>query len=150
MENVREIGNEPSADLVVESSDLRGVEISGDIIPRVIDELPVLAVAASQARGRTVIRDAAELRVKESDRISCTVAGLDSLGAKILETEDGMIIEGGSKLSGAEVESHGDHRIAMSMAVAGLIAEGATIVGESEAVDVSYPTFWNELENARA
>ena len=150
MENVREVGNEPSADLVVESSDLRGVEISGDIIPRVIDELPVLAVAASQARGRTVIRDAAELRVKESDRISSAVAGLDALGAKIRETEDGMIIEGGSRLTGAEVESYGDHRIAMSMAIAGLIAEGATTVGESEAVDVSYPTFWGELENARA
>ena len=150
MENVREEGNEPSADLVVESSDLRGVEISGDIIPRVIDELPVLAVAASQATGQTVIRDAAELRVKESDRISATVVGLDALGAKIRETEDGMMIEGGSNLAGTEVESHGDHRIAMSMAVAGLIADGATTIGESEAADVSYPTFWGELENARA
>ena len=148
MENVRETGNEPSADLVAESSDLRGVEISGDIIPRVIDELPVLAVAASQATGQTVISDAAELRVKESDRISCTVAGLDRLGAKIRETADGMTIEGGSKLTGTEVESHGDHRIAMSMAVAGLIADGATTIGESEAADVSYPTFWGELENA--
>ena len=149
MENVREIGNEPSADLVVESSDLRGVEISGDIIPRVIDEIPVLAVAASQATGQTVVRDAAELRVKESDRIAATVAGLDALGAKVRETEDGMMIEGGSRLAGAEVQSHGDHRIAMSMAVAGLIADGATTVGESEAVDVSYPTFWGELENAK-
>lgn len=150
MENVREIGNEPSADLVVESSDLRGVEISGDIIPRVIDEIPVLAVAASQAIGQTVVRDAAELRVKESDRIAATVAGLDALGAKVRETEDGMMIEGGSRLAGAEVQSHGDHRIAMSMAVAGLIADGATTVGESEAVDVSYPTFWGELENAKS
>lgn len=149
MENIREVGNEPSADLVAESSDLRGVEISGDIIPRVIDELPVLAVAASQATGQTVIRDAAELRVKESDRISATVTGLDTLGAKIREIEDGMIIEGGSKLTGTEVKSHGDHRIAMSMAVAGLIADGATTIGESEAADVSYPTFWGELENAR-
>ena len=150
MENVREVGNEPSADLVAESSDLRGVEISGDIIPRVIDELPVLAVAASRATGQTVIRDAAELRVKESDRISSTVAGLDSLGANIRETDDGMIIEGGSRLAGAEVESYGDHRIAMSMAVAGLIADGATTIGESEAVDVSYPAFWDEMENATA
>ncbi len=150
VENVREVGNEPSADLVAESSDLRGVEIAGDIIPRVIDELPVLAVAASQATGQTVIRDAAELRVKESDRITATVTGLAALGARIRETEDGMIIEGGSKLSGTEVESHGDHRIAMSMAVAGLIADGATTIGESDAADVSYPTFWSELENARA
>ena len=150
VENVREVGNEPSADLVVETSDLRGVEIAGDVIPRVIDELPVLAVAASQATGRTVIRDASELRVKESDRITATVTGLAALGAKIRETEDGMIIEGGSKLTGAEVESFGDHRIAMSMAIAGLIADGATSIGDSEAADVSYPTFWDELENAKA
>lgn len=150
VENVREVGNEPSADLVVETSDLRGVEIAGDVIPRVIDELPVLAVAASQATGQTVIRDASELRVKESDRITATVTGLAALGAKIRETEDGMIIEGGSKLTGAEVESFGDHRIAMSMAIAGLIADGATSIGDSEAADVSYPTFWDELENAKA
>ena len=150
VENAREVGNEPSADLVVETSNLNGVEISGDVIPRVIDELPVLAVAASQAKGQTVIRDASELRVKESDRIAATVAGLAALGAKIRETEDGMIIEGGSKLKGAEVESFGDHRIAMSMAVAGLIANGATTIGDSEAADVSYPTFWGELENAKA
>ena len=150
VENVQEVGNEPSADLVVETSDLSGVEISGDIIPRVIDELPVLALAASQARGRTVIRDASELRVKESDRISATVTGLAALGAEISETEDGMIIEGGSRLKGAEVESFGDHRIAMSMAIAGLIADGATTIGDSEAADVSYPTFWGELENAKA
>ncbi len=150
VENVREVGNEPSADLVAESSQLRGVEIAGDIIPRVIDELPVLAVAASQAAGQTTIRDAAELRVKESDRITATVTGLSALGARVRETEDGMIIEGGSKLKGAEVESHGDHRIAMSMAVAGLIAEGSTTIGESEAADVSYPTFWDEMNNARA
>jgi 3-phosphoshikimate 1-carboxyvinyltransferase len=150
MENVREDGNEPSADLVAESSDLRGIEIGGDIIPRVIDELPVLAMAASQASGRTVIRDAAELRVKESDRISATAEGLDALGATIREVEDGMIIEGGSKLTGAEVVSHGDHRIAMSMAVAGLVADGETYIGDSEAADVSYPSFWETLEGLRS
>ena len=150
VENVREVGNEPSADLVVETSNLRGVEISGDVIPRVIDELPVLAVAASQATGQTVIRDASELRVKESDRIAATVTGLAGLGAKVRETEDGMIIEGGSRLRGAEVASFGDHRIAMSMAIAGLIADGATTIGDSEAADVSYPAFWDELENAKA
>jgi 3-phosphoshikimate 1-carboxyvinyltransferase len=150
MENVREDGNEPSADLVAESSDLRGIEIGGDIIPRVIDELPVLAMAASQASGRTVIRDAAELRVKESDRISATAEGLDALGATIREVEDGMTIEGGSRLNGAEVVSHGDHRIAMSMAVAGLVADGETSIGDSEAVDVSYPSFWETLEGLRS
>jgi 3-phosphoshikimate 1-carboxyvinyltransferase len=149
MENVREDGNEPSADLVAESSDLRGIEIGGDIIPRVIDELPVLAMAASQASGQTVIRDAAELRVKESDRISATANGLNALGATIREVEDGMIIEGGSRLRGAEVVSHGDHRIAMSMAVAGLVADGETHIGDSEAADVSYPSFWETLEGLR-
>ncbi len=150
MENVREDGNEPAADLVVESSDLKGIEIGGDIIPRVIDELPVLAMAASQASGRTVIRDASELRVKESDRISATAEGLHALGASIREIDDGMIIEGGSKLSGAEVVSHGDHRIAMSMAVAGLVAGGETHIGDSDAADVSYPSFWETLEGLRS
>ena len=145
VENVREDGNEPAADLIAESSDLRGVEIGGDIIPRVIDELPVLAMAASQASGRTTIRDAAELRVKESDRITATAEGLAALGATIRETDDGMLIEGGSRLRGGEVESHGDHRIAMTMAVAGLVAEGRTSIGSSDAADVSYPAFWDAL-----
>ena len=147
MENVREDGNEPSADLVAESSDLRGIDIGGDIIPRVIDELPVLALAASQASGRSAFRDAAELRVKESDRISATVDGLSALGARISETEDGMAIEGGSRLTGAPVKSHGDHRIAMTMAVAGFVAGGETLIEESEAADVSYPAFWDTLED---
>ena len=139
--------NEPSADLVAESSDLRGIEIGGDIIPRVIDELPVLAMAASQASGRSVFRDAAELRVKESDRISATVDGLTALGARISETEDGMVVEGGSRLTGGRVKSHGDHRIAMTMAIAGLAASGETLIEDSEAADVSYPTFWNALQD---
>ena len=150
MENVREDGNEPSADLVAESSDLRGIEIGGDIIPRVIDELPVLAMAASQASGRSIFRDAAELRVKESDRISATVDGLAALGARISETEDGMVIEGGSRLNGSRVKSHGDHRIGMTMAVAGLISNGETLIEESEAADVSYPEFWDTLEDLSA
>ena len=150
VENVREDGNEPSADLVAESSDLRGIEIGGDIIPRVIDELPVLAMAASQASGRSIFRDAAELRVKESDRISATVDGLAALGAQISETEDGMVIEGGSRLTGSRVKSHGDHRIGMTMAVAGLVSNGETLIEESEAADVSYPEFWDTLEDLSA
>ncbi len=150
VENAREDGNEPSADLVAESSDLRGIDIGGEIIPRVIDELPALAMAASQARGVTTIRDAAELRVKESDRISATAEGLSALGAKIRETDDGMTIEGGAKLRGAEVASHGDHRIAMTMAVAGLVAEGTTAIGEADAADVSYPSFWETLDRLGA
>lgn len=150
VENVREDGNEPSADLIAESSDLRGVDIGGDIIPRVIDELPVLAFAASQASGMTTIRDAAELRVKESDRITATAGGLSAMGAKIRETEDGMIIEGGARLTGAEVRSHGDHRIAMTMAVAALAAGGETAIAGADAADVSYPAFWDALASLRA
>ena len=146
MENVVEGESEPAADIVVESSDLRGVEIAGETIPRVIDELPVLALAASQARGTTVIRHAEELRVKESDRIAATVAGLARLGANIEETPDGMVIRGGARLRGGMVESFGDHRIAMTMGIAGTIADGETTIEGSEAADVSYPEFWETLD----
>ncbi len=149
MENVREDAGEPSADLVAESSDLTGVEIGGEIIPRVIDELPVLALAASVARGTTVIRDAAELRVKESDRIEATLEGLSRLGARVEERRDGMSIRGSDTLSGADVDSHGDHRIAMTMAVAGLVAQGETTVEGAEAADVSYPEFWDAMAALR-
>ena len=147
LENVVEVGGEPSADIVAESSDLVGIELSGDIIPRIIDELPVLALAACFARGTTVIRDANELRLKESDRISATVVGLRRLGADIEETDDGMIIKGGSRLSGAECDGFGDHRIAMTMGIAGLLANGETTVGGTEAAAVSYPDFWDTLRS---
>ena len=147
VENVKEEAGEPSADLVAESSDLSAVEISGDIIPRVIDEIPVLALAACFASGTTVIKDAAELRVKESDRISATVDGLSRLGARVEERPDGMVIEGGSILKGAECDSFGDHRIAMTMGIAGLLAEGETTVDGAEAAAVSYPGFWQTLND---
>ena len=146
MENVVEGESEPAADIVVESSDLRGVEIADEAIPRVIDELPALALAASRARGTTVIRHAEELRVKESDRIAATVAGLAQLGANIEETPDGMVIRGGARLRGGTVESFGDHRIAMTMGIAGAIADGETTIEGSEAADVSYPEFWETLD----
>ena len=149
MENIREDAVEPYADLVAESSDLTGVEIAGEVIPRVIDELPVLALAASMASGTTVIRDAAELRVKESDRIEATLEGLSRLGVRVQEHRDGMSIQGGAELSGAEVRSHGDHRIAMTMAVAGLVARGETTVDGAEAADVSYPDFWETMAALR-
>ncbi len=145
VENVREENDEPVADIVSRSSDLKAVEIGGDLVPLVVDELPALAVAASQASGTTVIADAAELRVKESDRISATVDGLARLGAAIEEREDGMTIRGGGTLSGTTVNSYGDHRIAMSMAVAGLCAEGETTIDGAEAAGVSYPGFWDTL-----
>ncbi|MEW6142176.1 MAG: 3-phosphoshikimate 1-carboxyvinyltransferase [Chloroflexota bacterium] len=143
--NERFEGDEPVADITVESSRLKGVEISGGLIPRVIDEIPVLAVAACMAEGKTVIRDAAELRVKESDRIASTAAELSRLGARIEELPDGMVIYGGKRLEGAEVSSHLDHRLAMSLAVAGLVAKGTTSIHQADSVTISYPGFWDDL-----
>jgi 3-phosphoshikimate 1-carboxyvinyltransferase len=137
--------SEPSADIVVESSELKGIEVGGDIIPRLIDEIPVLAVAGCVAKGKTVIRDAAELRVKESDRIATVVGELSRLGAKIEPLPDGMIIYGGEALSGTKVDSHLDHRLAMSLAIAGLMAEGETTITHAQVAQVSYPTFWQSL-----
>ena len=147
IENVREHGGEPLADLVAESSDLEATDIRDEMVAQVIDELPVLAVAACFARGTTVISDAAELRVKESDRIHATVDGLSRLGARIEERDDGMIIHGVGSLRGSECRSYGDHRIAMAMAVAGLIARGETVVDGAEATSVSYPRFWDTLSS---
>lgn len=149
VENIREEGGEPSADIVAESSDLVAVDIGGETIPRVIDELPVLALAACFAKGTTVIRDAAELRVKESDRITATVEGLSRLGARIEETADGMIIRGPQKLYGAMCDSRGDHRIAMTLGIAGLLASGETTVIGADAASVSYPKFWDDLSALR-
>lgn len=144
--NERLEAGEPLADIMVESSELTGIEISGDIIPRLIDEIPVLAIAACAAKGRTVIREAAELRVKESDRIATVAAELSRLGARIEPLSDGMVIEGGRSLSGTEVDSHFDHRLAMSLAIAGLIAKGKTTIRHARAAQVSYPAFWQTLQ----
>ena len=143
-------GGEPVADILVTSAELHGVEIGGDLMPRMLDEVPILAVAACFATGDTVIRDAAELRVKETDRIATTVAELTRLGANIEATEDGMVIHGrgagAGSLSGADCQSHGDHRLAMSMAVAGLLASGETTVHGAADASVSYPEFWRDLD----
>ena len=144
VENERATGGEPVADLTAESSRLRGVGVGGAMIPRLIDEVPVLAVAAAVAEGTTTIRDAAELRVKESDRLAAVAAELAKLGAAVEELPDGLVIRGG-RLAGAEVESHADHRMAMSLAVAGLVSSQAVFIG-GDCVDVSYPTFWPDLE----
>jgi len=146
VEEERMWGCEPVADIVVRSSPLRGTVIEGSLIPRLIDEIPVLAVAASLARGETVIRQARELRVKESDRIRTTVLELRRLGASIEELPDGMIIQGVGRLKGGVCASHGDHRLAMTMAVAGLLAQDETVVRGAEAASVSYPGFWHDLE----
>jgi len=146
LEEERMWGCEPVADIVVRSSSLRGTVIEGPLIPRLIDEIPVLAVAACLAQGETVVREAGELRLKESDRIRTTVRELRRLGARIQELADGMVIQGVGSLKGGECSSHGDHRLAMTLAVAGLTAQGETIVRAAEASSVSYPGFWQHLE----
>jgi len=146
VEEERMWGCEPVADIVVRSSSLRGTVIEGPLIPRLIDEIPVLAVAASLAEGETVIRQAGELRLKESDRIRTTVLELQRLGASIRELPDGMVIEGVDCLKGGVCGSHGDHRLAMTLAVAGLLARGETVVRGAEASSISYPIFWHHLE----
>lgn len=135
---------EPVADLIVRSSSLHGCEISGALIPRLIDELPVIAVAAAYASGQTIIRDAAELKVKESNRICTVVNELKKAGVDITETEDGMIINGGP-VHGASFESYGDHRIAMAMAVCALGADSASVIHGANAVNISYPSFFSDL-----
>ena len=142
--NVRD-EDEPAADLLVRSSSLHGVTIGGGIIPSLIDELPMIAVLAAFASGRTVIRDAAELRVKESDRIETVTEGLAAMGADIVPTEDGMIIEGGRPLHGAEIDPRLDHRIAMAFAVAGTVCDGPLIIRDADCVSISYPGFYHDL-----
>ena len=144
-ENERVVAGEPVADLRVKYSRLKACEISGDIIPRLIDEIPILAVAAAFAEGTTVIKDAAELRVKESDRLNAMATELGKMGAEISELEDGLEITGGAELKGAEVDSYTDHRIAMSLAIAALRAQGKTIVHRAEAASISYPDFVSTL-----
>ena len=132
---------EPVGDLLVRWSPLRGVEVGGEAIPALIDEVPILAVAATQAEGTTVVRDAADLRHKESDRIAATVQELRRLGARIEERPDGFVVEGPARLRGARVESHGDHRLALALAVAGLVAEGETVVEGFDRAADSFPGF---------
>ena len=147
LENVIDNGGEPVADLIVRHCELTGTQIGGDIIPTLIDEIPVIAVLACFAKGQTVIRDAAELKVKESNRIDVMVDNLKKMGADITATADGMIINGGKPLHGALIESKLDHRIAMSFAVAGLLAEGETTIQDAECVTISYPNFYSDLES---
>jgi 3-phosphoshikimate 1-carboxyvinyltransferase len=139
--NSREQAGEPVADIRVRHKKLRAVEIAGNVIPRAIDEIPILSVAASYAEGTTVIRDAAELRVKESDRIATMAAELRRMGAVVTELPDGMEIAGRDELNGAVCESHGDHRVAMSMAVAGLAARGETVIRDAAWIGTSFPGF---------
>ena len=132
---------EPVGTVTAETSPLRGTTVGGALIPRLIDEVPALAVAAAVASGRTEIRDAAELRVKESDRIAALARGLGAFGALVTEREGGLVIDGGRRLRGARVTSGGDHRLAMALALAGLVADGETIVDDTECINTSFPQF---------
>ena len=144
--NARTEGSEPVADVTVRSSSLQATTIRGAVIPHLIDEIPVLAVAAAMAHGQTVIADAQELKAKETDRIATVVAALHAMGVTAEATDDGMLITGRGALNGATLASHGDHRLAMAWAVASLVATGSTTIQGTDAVDVSYPGFWRDLQ----
>ena len=147
--NERTEAGEKMADILVRSSQLHGISIHGDIIPTLIDEIPMIAVMAAFAEGTTIIRDAAELKVKETDRIKTTTEGLLAMGVDVTPTDDGMIIRGGNPVHGGQINSYLDHRIAMAFAIAALSADGDTIIHDSQCVDVSYPEFFEILDGCR-
>lgn len=147
--NTRVISGEPVCDLLVKSSSLDGTEIGGSLIPALIDELPVIAVMAAYANGTTIIKDAAELKVKESNRIDTIVNNLTAMGADAVATDDGMIIHGGKPLHAAQIHTHQDHRIAMSFAVAALCAEGGTEILDADCACISYPAFYRDINSLR-
>ncbi|OGS19908.1 MAG: 3-phosphoshikimate 1-carboxyvinyltransferase [Elusimicrobia bacterium RIFOXYA2_FULL_39_19] len=146
IENFKIVCNEPVGDIVAEVSSLKGITLDTALVPQLIDEIPLLVLIASQAQGKTVIKGAGELRVKESDRIKAISSELKKMGAVITELEDGFIVDGPVKLHGAIVESYDDHRIAMTTAIAGLCADGETEINNSECVDISFPNFWELIE----
>lgn len=145
-ENEQKLGEEPTADILVKYSELKSTEVTKEEIPRLIDEIPILAVAATQAEGTTRITGAEELRVKESDRLKTISTELQKMGAKIQELKDGLIITGPTKLSGAKVNSYQDHRIAMALSIAALIAEGDTEISNKEWVNISFPEFFSTIK----
>ena len=145
--NERTEGGEAIADILVRTSKLHGTTISGDIIPTLIDEIPIIAIMAAAAEGTTIIKDAAELKVKETNRIETVVDNLEAMGCDIIATDDGMIIHGGKTLHGTTIHTLLDHRIAMAFSIAALIAEDTTRILDSKCVDVSYPTFYDSFEN---
>jgi 3-phosphoshikimate 1-carboxyvinyltransferase len=148
IEGTRLVNNEIVGNIIVESSKLNSIDITEpQDITNMIDEIPILCLAATQANGTTTIRNAKELRVKESDRIRTISTELNKMGAKIIELEDGFIIEGGTKLKGANVDSYNDHRIAMTLAISGLCAEGETVINNSNCVSISFPEFFTIIED---
>lgn len=145
LSNIQDSIGEPVADITVRSSTLHGCVIEGDLIPTLIDEIPIISIMAAFAEGTTIIKDAQELKVKESNRIDVMVENLSAMGVEITGTDDGMVIHGGKPLHGATIDSHADHRIAMSFAIAGGLADGDTNIENAECVDISYPTFFEDL-----
>jgi 3-phosphoshikimate 1-carboxyvinyltransferase len=142
IENEREISGEPVGDVVCRHSGLKGIDVGRDEIPSMVDEFPILCALAARAEGITNIRGAGELRVKESDRISAMAAGLRAMGSEVEEFPDGLSIKGSERLRGAEIQSGGDHRVAMAFSVLALTADGSTVIEGSEAADVSFPGFY--------
>lgn len=147
LDNIRYISGEKVADIIVKSSRLKGTIVEGSIIPSLIDEIPIIAIAAALAEGKTIIKDAAELKVKETNRIDTMVNELKKMGVDILGTDDGMIIEGGNPLQGAIVDSYHDHRVAMSLTIAALNATSTTTLMNSRCIDISYPTFFEDIKS---
>ena len=150
MVDKREISGEPVADLLIKSSSLKGIEIGGELVPRAIDEFPIICVAAALAEGKTVVRDARELRVKETDRIAAMACNLRKAGVPVTETDDGMVIEGTGRLQDCVVDSFGDHRIAMSMLVGGLAAKEGVTVNDVDCIGTSFPNFIQLIEKVVA
>ncbi|MAG36054.1 MAG: 3-phosphoshikimate 1-carboxyvinyltransferase [Dehalococcoidia bacterium] len=144
--NRRQAGGEPVADITAESSHLRGARVGGELIPRLLDEVPILALAAVLAEGTTTIHDAAELRVKESDRLAAVARELTVLGGQVEELPDGLVIRGKRGLAGGKADAHSDHRLAMMACIAGLVSADPVLIGGTETVEVSYPGFWHDLE----
>jgi 3-phosphoshikimate 1-carboxyvinyltransferase len=141
-----EYGFEPVGSIEIKSASIKGRRMVGELIPSIIDELPVMAIVAAAAQGTSVIRDAYELRLQKTDRIKSIAANLRKMGVKVGELEDGLAIDGGGELNGAEIETHGDHRIAMAFAIAALIAKGQSIIKDAECVEISYPSFWDDFD----
>ncbi len=145
--NQKDFNGEPVADLTVKTQRLKAAVIKNPLIPKIIDEIPILAIAATQAQGETKILDAGELRVKETDRIHALYVNLKSMGARVTEVKDGLVIQGPTELIGTKIETFGDHRIAMAFTVAGLIAQGSTTIKNSECAEISFPGFYKTLES---
>jgi 3-phosphoshikimate 1-carboxyvinyltransferase len=143
-----EVNHEPRARINAGHSTLRGVTLGGAMIPRIIDEIPILAIAATQAEGVTTIKDAGELRVKESDRLTAIADNLKRMGANVRELKDGLVITGPTPLKGAVIDSYGDHRIAMAFSIAALIARGETVIRDVDCVNISFPGFYDILKAA--